>query len=66
MVFISDVERKPGFIHVLLVLVTTNNITTGSVASVKAPLIVEELLAVCGYSSLLFSLPLLDVLDLTK
>ncbi|KAJ3915522.1 flavoprotein [Lentinula edodes] len=37
MVFIAEQERVEGFTHVLL-------ITTGSVASVKAPLIVEELL----------------------
>ncbi|KAF7289931.1 flavoprotein [Mycena indigotica] len=37
MVFIADDERKEGHTHVLI-------ITTGSVASVKAPLIVEELL----------------------
>ncbi|KAJ7151034.1 flavoprotein [Mycena filopes] len=35
--FVSEAERTPGSTHVLL-------ITTGSVASVKAPLIVEELL----------------------
>lgn len=34
--FIAEAERKPGFVHVLL-------ITTGSVASVKAPLIVKDL-----------------------
>lgn len=39
MVFIAEQERVEGFTHVLL-------ITTGSVASVKAPLIVEELLKV--------------------
>jgi len=37
--FVADAERKEGFTHVLL-------ITTGSVASVKAPLIVSELLSV--------------------
>ncbi|KAJ7749333.1 flavoprotein [Mycena maculata] len=37
MSFVSETERTPGHTHVLL-------ITTGSVASVKAPLIVEELL----------------------
>ncbi|KAJ3750975.1 flavoprotein [Lentinula detonsa] len=37
MTFIAEQERTEGFTHVLL-------ITTGSVASVKAPLIVEELL----------------------
>ncbi|KAJ6571829.1 flavoprotein [Mycena capillaripes] len=36
-VFVAETERTPGCTHVLL-------ITTGSVASVKAPLIVEELL----------------------
>ncbi|KAF8158066.1 flavoprotein [Crassisporium funariophilum] len=36
MVFIAEVERRLGHIHVLLV-------TTGSVASIKAPLIVKEL-----------------------
>ncbi|KAJ7136097.1 flavoprotein [Mycena epipterygia] len=35
--FVAEAERTPGHTHVLL-------ITTGSVASVKAPLIVEELL----------------------
>lgn len=38
--FVAETERRPGHTHVLL-------ITTGSVASVKAPLIVEELLRVC-------------------
>ena len=37
--FIAEAEREEGFTHVLL-------ITTGSVASVKAPLIVSELLLV--------------------
>lgn len=37
--FVADNERIPGCTHVLL-------ITTGSVASVKVPLIVEELLTV--------------------
>ncbi|KAF8346949.1 flavoprotein [Amanita rubescens] len=37
MVFIAESERVPGYTHVLL-------ITTGSVASIKAPLIVRELL----------------------
>jgi hypothetical protein len=37
--FVAENERVPGCTHVLL-------ITTGSVASVKAPLIVEELLRV--------------------
>lgn len=37
--FVAESEREEGFTHVLL-------ITTGSVASVKAPLIVEELLLV--------------------
>ncbi|KAF9072789.1 flavoprotein [Rhodocollybia butyracea] len=37
LIFIAEQERTQGFTHVLL-------ITTGSVASVKAPLIVEELL----------------------
>jgi len=36
--FVAESERKPDFTHVLL-------ITTGSVASIKAPLIVSELLA---------------------
>jgi len=36
--FVAESERKSGFTHVLL-------ITTGSVASIKAPLIVSELLA---------------------
>ena len=38
-IFTAESERKEGFKHILL-------ITTGSVASVKAPLIVSELLAV--------------------
>lgn len=38
--FISAEERTEGFTHVLLV-------ATGSVASIKAPLIVAELLKVC-------------------
>ena len=37
--FVAESERTEGFTHVVL-------ITTGSVASVKAPLIVSELLAV--------------------
>jgi hypothetical protein len=37
--FIAEAEREDGFTHILL-------ITTGSVASVKAPLIVSELLLV--------------------
>ena len=37
--FVANTQRKEGFTHVLL-------ITTGSVASVKAPLIVSELLSV--------------------
>jgi len=37
--FIAESERFPGHTHVLLV-------TTGSVASIKAPLIVEEFLKV--------------------
>ncbi|GLB38217.1 putative flavo protein [Lyophyllum shimeji] len=37
MSFIAEHEREAGFVHVVL-------ITTGSVASIKAPLIVEELL----------------------
>ncbi|KAF5382493.1 hypothetical protein D9615_003041 [Tricholomella constricta] len=37
MIFTAENEREPGFVHVLL-------ITTGSVASIKAPLIVRELL----------------------
>ncbi|KAF9468643.1 flavoprotein [Collybia nuda] len=41
MAFISEAERKPNCTHILL-------ITTGSVASVKAPLIVNELL---GYEN---------------
>ncbi|RDB18098.1 putative thymidylate synthase [Hypsizygus marmoreus] len=41
MTFIADNERKPGYVHILL-------ITTGSVASIKAPLIVKELL---GYDN---------------
>ena len=37
--FVAEDERTDGFIHVVL-------ITTGSVASIKAPLIVAELLTV--------------------
>ena len=37
--FVADDERKAGHTHVIL-------ITTGSVASIKAPLIVSELLTV--------------------
>jgi phosphopantothenoylcysteine decarboxylase len=37
--FVAEKERTPGHIHVLL-------ITTGSVASIKAPLIISELLSV--------------------
>lgn len=39
MAFVAETARKQGHIHVLL-------ITTGSVASIKAPLIVSELLSV--------------------
>lgn len=39
MAFVAETERVPGYTHVLL-------ITTGSVASIKAPLIVKELLSV--------------------
>lgn len=39
--FVAEDERSPGCTHVLLM-------TTGSVASVKAPFIVAELLAVSG------------------
>ncbi|KAG6860292.1 hypothetical protein C0995_013028 [Termitomyces sp. Mi166 len=38
MTFTAEHNREPGFVHVLL-------ITTGSVASIKAPLIVKTLLA---------------------
>ncbi|KAG6828169.1 hypothetical protein H0H92_008937 [Tricholoma furcatifolium] len=41
MPFIAEQNRQPGFVHVLL-------ITTGSVASIKAPLIVKALL---GYQN---------------
>lgn len=37
--FVAERERQPGYTHVVL-------ITTGSVASIKAPLIVSELLQV--------------------
>ena len=37
--FVADQSRAEGSVHVLL-------ITTGSVASIKAPLIVQELLSV--------------------
>ena len=40
--FVAESERLEGHTHVLL-------ITTGSVASVKAPLIVSELLRVSNY-----------------
>jgi phosphopantothenoylcysteine decarboxylase len=40
MSFVAEKERTEGHTHVLL-------ITTGSVASIKAPLIVSELLKVC-------------------
>ena len=40
--FVSENERKEGYTHVVLIL-------TGSVASIKAPLIVSELLKVCRY-----------------
>jgi len=39
MAFVADTARRPDHTHVLL-------ITTGSVASIKAPLIVKELLSV--------------------
>jgi len=41
--FIAEIERLQDHNHVLL-------ITTGSVASIKAPLIVAELLQVCPSS----------------
>ena len=37
--FVAGTERSKGFTHILL-------ITTGSVASIKAPLIVSELMTV--------------------
>lgn len=40
--FVAESERLEGHTHVLL-------ITTGSVASIKAPLIVSELLRVSNY-----------------
>ena len=43
--FVAQNEREEGFTHVLL-------ITTGSVASVKAPLIVKQLLQVSVLSGL--------------
>ena len=43
--FVAEDERTDGFIHVVL-------ITTGSVASIKAPLIVTELLTVRQWDSL--------------
>lgn len=39
-IFVAEKERTAGYTHVLLV-------TTGSVASIKASLIVSELLSVC-------------------
>ena len=39
MAFVAETARQQGYTHVLL-------ITTGSVASIKAPLIVSELLSV--------------------
>ena len=42
--FVAELERSPDHTHVLL-------ITTGSVASIKAPLIVRELLRVSTPSS---------------
>lgn len=39
MAFVAETARQEGYTHVLL-------ITTGSVASIKAPLIVSELLSV--------------------
>ena len=42
--FVADQERIPGHTHVLL-------ITTGSVASIKAPLIVKELLEVLSFGT---------------
>jgi phosphopantothenoylcysteine decarboxylase len=40
MAFVAANERQDGYTHVLL-------IATGSVASIKVPLIVKELLRVC-------------------
>ena len=48
--FVAENERKEGFTHVVL-------ITTGSVASIKAPLIVAELLTVRECSPLWVSGP---------
>ena len=39
MAFVAETQRRKGHVHVLLM-------TTGSVASIKAPLIVQELLKV--------------------
>ena len=43
-IFVAEDERTDGFTHVVL-------ITTGSVASIKAPLIVTELLTVRQWGS---------------
>ncbi len=43
--FVAETERKEGYTHVVL-------ITTGSVASIKAPLIVAELLTVSAMTGL--------------
>ena len=50
MIFMAEAEREPGFVHVLL-------ITTGSVASVKAPLIVKELLLVGPHPPFFLRIP---------
>lgn len=54
--FVADAERIPGYINVLL-------IATGSVASVKVPLIVEELLTVRDFIAS-FRLELVFTMDM--
>ena len=44
--FVASAERILGYIHVILII-------TGSVASIKAPQIVHELLEVCHLGFLL-------------
>lgn len=45
MAFVAEQHRSEGATHVLLV-------TTGSVASIKAPLIVQKLLSVCTVAAI--------------
>ena len=57
--FVAEQERQSGYTHVVL-------ITTGSVASIKAPLIVKELLQVCEAGPPLLNMTLTSLLSTRK